>query len=143
MKTTLIGLAALLLFAGAPGTAAAAEDTLAGTLERVSKDQIAAFSRHDVTATLGYAYTKSPAYDEAKTALPSLFSEADTKAEQVGFHYIGHDDELAVARVKVKVTAADAPGFQNNIVDAIMIFHVEDGAWKVWDSYLLGGEPVK
>jgi hypothetical protein len=142
MKTTFIALAALLL-AVAPGTAARAEDALAGTLEKVSKDQIAAFNREDATATLGYAYTKSPAYDEAKTALPSLFSEADAKAEQVGFHYIGHDDEFAFARVKVKVTAADAPGFQNNVVDTIMIFHVEDGAWKVWDSYLLGGEPVK
>jgi hypothetical protein len=141
MKTRILALAALLFIATA-ASSSHAEDALAGVLEKVSKEQIAAFNREDATATLGYAYSKSPAYDVAKAELAALFGEADAKAEQVSFRFIGHDDEFAIARVKVKVTA-DAPDFQNNVVDALMIFHTEDGVWKVWDSYLLGGELVK
>lgn len=140
LLTNLPVLAALVL--STSSTAARADEALANALEKVSKDQIAAFNRKDADATMGYAYTKSPAYDEAKDALASLFSEADAKAEQVSFQYIGHDDEFAVARVKVKVTAKDAPGFQNNVVDALMIFHMEGGRWKVFDSYLLGSQVI-
>jgi hypothetical protein len=128
------------LFVVAPCTAAFADDTLASTLEKVSKDQIAAFNREDAAATLSFAYTKSPAYDTAKSELPALFEESDARAEQIGFQYVGHDDEFAYARVKVKVTAADAPDFQGNTVDALMIFHQEGGSWKVFDSYLLGSQ---
>jgi hypothetical protein len=28
-------------------------------------------------------------------------------------------------------------------VDTIMIFHQEDGKWKVWDAYLVGGQLVE
>jgi hypothetical protein len=140
MKTRMFALAAALLFA----TAAAAErdDALAAALEKVSKDQVAAFNKEDVAATMGFAYSKSPDYDTAKAELGTLFANTDAKAEQVGFTYVGHDDEFAVGRVKVKVTAAD-PGFQNNIVDALIVFHSEGGAWKVWDTYVLGSELVK
>jgi hypothetical protein len=136
-------IAIALLLALLPATAALADDALAAALEKVSKEQIAAFNREDANATLGFAYTKSPAYDTAKAELGTLFAEADARAEQIGFQYIGHDDEFAVARAKVKVTAADAPGFQNNIVDALMIFHMEDGSWKVFDSYLLASQPIQ
>ena len=42
----------------------------------------------------------------------------------------------------MKVTSSDA-GFQNNVVDALMIFHTEGGAWKVWGTYVLGSDFVK
>lgn len=141
MKTWILALAAL-LFVAATADVSRADDALSGTLEAVAKDQIAAFNREDATATLSDAYTKSPAYDTAKEALGTLFSEGDAKGELLAFQYIGHDDEFAVARAKVKVTGAD-PGFQNNVVDGLMIFHTEGGAWKVWDTYVLGSELVK
>jgi hypothetical protein len=141
MKTRPLALvAALLGMAWAP--TARADDELARALEKVSKDQIAAFNREDVAATLGYSHTKSPSYDEAKTELGSQFAELDVKAEQVSFQYIGHDDEFALARVKVKVTA-DAEGFQDNVTDTFTIFHQEGGTWKIWDAYLLGGQLVE
>ena len=111
---------------------------LASALEKVSKDQIAAFNREDAAGTLALAYTKSPTYDAAKAELAALFTATDAKAEQVGFQYIGHDDEFAVARVKVKVTAPGTVGFQDNVVDTLTIFHQEGGRWKPWDVYVLG-----
>jgi hypothetical protein len=137
MKNLMIALAALLL--GVTSGRAALADDLAAVLEKVTKDQIAAFNKEDVDATLAFAYTKSPAYDTARADLPKLFAEEDAKGELVDFKYIGHDDEFAVARVKVKVTADEA-GFQDNIVDSLMLFHFENGAWKVFDSYLLAAK---
>jgi len=139
MRTRFFAVVALLA-AFAPG-AAVADETLAGTLEKLSKDQIAAFNREDAAGTLAFSYTKSPAFDAAKADLPTLFAESDPRAEQVGFQYIGHDEEFAVARVKVKVSA-DAPDFQDNVVDTLMIFHTENGSWKIFDTYLLSGQLV-
>jgi hypothetical protein len=122
---------------------ARADEALASALEKVSKEQIAAFNREDVAATMGYAHTKSPSYDESRTELTAQFSESDPRAEQVAFQYIGHDDEFAVARVKVKVNATAEEGFLDNVVDTITTFHQEDGKWKIWDAYLLGGQLVE
>lgn len=143
MKTRMLALAALLLAIAAGPPAARADDAaLASALEKVSKDQIAAFNKEDAAGTLAFAYSKSPTYDTAKAELATLFAETNAKAEQVSFQYIGHDDEFALARVKVKVTAADQ-GFQNDVVDALMIFHTEDGKWKVFDTHVLGGSLVQ
>ena len=141
MKTRILALAALLV--GTTMAAASfADDALTGALEKVAKDQIAAFNKEDAGATMSFAYTKSPAFDSTKADLAPLFADTNAKAELVSFKYVGHDDEFAVARAKVKVTAPE-PGFQNNVVDALMIFHTEGGAWKVWDTYVLGSELVK
>lgn len=142
MKTRISALAALALAVTFSGVARAADDDLAAALEKVSKDQIAAFNKEDASATMAFAYTKAPGFEAAKAELGPLFKDTDARAEQVGFKYVGHDDEFAVARVKVKVSSAE-PGFQNNIVDTLMIFHTEGGAWKVWDTYVLGSEFVK
>jgi len=142
MTTRSLVLAALVL-AVTWAPSARADEELASALEKVSKEQIAAFNRKDVAATMGYAHTKSPSYDEAKTELTAALGGLDAKAEQVSFRYIGHDDEFALARVKVKVTATGEEGFQDNIVDTIAICHQEGGKWKVWDSYLVGGQLTK
>src|SRR5262245_27489243 len=141
MKASFLSLATALLGL-AFAAAVQAADPLAGALEQVSKDQIAAFNKEDVAATMGYAHPKSPTFDEAKASLTSEFADIDAKAELVSFQYIGHDDEFAVARVKVKVRSS-AEGFDDNVVDTITIFHQEGGKWKVWDAYLVGGQLVK
>src|SRR5262245_57484859 len=130
-------LAAVLLAVTSPALADPDDDSLASALQAVSKDQIAAFNREDVAATMSYAHSKSPDYDTARAELASEFSTLDAKAEQLSFRYVGHDDEFAVARVKVKVTAPDE-GFQDNVVDTLTIFHQEGGSWKLWDVYVLG-----
>lgn len=142
MTARSLALAAALFALDSPA-AAHDEDALAGALEQVSKEQIAAFNREDVAATMGYAHTKSPDYDETRAELSSQFDELDARAEQVSFQYVGHDDEFAVARVKVKVTAPRAEDFQDNVVDTLTIFHQEGGRWKLWDVYVLGSTFVE
>jgi len=134
MKSSRILAAVVLGLALAP--ASHAEDTLAGALESVSKEQIAAFNKEDVAATMSYAHTKSPTYDAAKETLTEYFKDQDLKAEQVSFQLIGHDDEFAYARIKTKVTGPE--GFEGNLSDTVTMFHQEGGKWKVWDAYLFG-----
>jgi hypothetical protein len=141
MKSIVILAATLLGLASVP--AARAQDALISALEKVSTDQIAAFNREDVAATMAYAHTKSPTYDTAKETLTEYFKGQDLKAEQVSFQYIGHDDEFALARVKVKVTSPGTEGFQDTIADTVTLFHQEGGTWKIWDAYLVGGDLVK
>jgi len=142
MKTGHILATAVLVLAWVPATRA--DDTLAGSLEQVSKDQIAAFNREDIAATMSFAHTKSPTYDEAaKEMVTNDFKTEDLKAEELSFQYIGHDDEFAYARVKVKVTSSGTKGFDDNIMDTVTLFHQEGGTWKVWDTYLIGGRLEK
>src|SRR5215470_2329805 len=103
MKTRIPALAVLALAVTLSGVARAADDALAAALEKVTKDQIAAFNREDASATMAFAYTKSPAFDKARAELGPLFKDTDARAEEVDFRFVGHDDEFAVARVKVRV----------------------------------------
>ena len=139
MKTSMA--LAMTLFVSAPATRA--DDGVANALEKVSKDQIAAFNRHDAEATMSYAHTKSPTYDAARETITAAFKDSKPHAEQVSFQYIGHDDEFALARVKVKVTSPGTEAFQPNIVDTVTLFHQENGSWKLWDIYVVGGDLVK
>jgi hypothetical protein len=45
--------------------------------------------------------------------------------------------------VKVKVTSPGTEGFEDNVTDTVTIFHQEGGNWKVWDTYLVGGQLEK
>jgi len=138
MKFTVVMAAALLGLVWVP--AIHADDALAGALEKVSKDQIEAFNRADIAATMALAHSKSPTYQAAEAMLTDYFKDQKLKAEQVSFKYIGHDDEFALARVKVNVTAPEAEGFQPTVADTVTLFHQEGGSWKIWDAYLIGGE---
>jgi hypothetical protein len=67
----------------------------------------------------------------------------DAQTELVGFQYIGHDDEFAVARVKLKTVEQSGEPFSANVLDTITVFHQEDGVWKYWSDHLLGVELVQ
>jgi hypothetical protein len=138
MKSIVILAAALLFFVCVPVTRA--DDTLASVLAQVSKGQIEAFNRADVAATMAYAHTKSPSYDAARETITEYFKNQKLEAEQVSFQYIGHDDEFALARVKVKVRSPGTEGFQPIVTDTVTLFHQEGGSWKIWDAYLVGGQ---
>jgi len=141
MKSTIVLAAALLGLVWVPATHA--DDALAGALEKVSKDQVEAFNRADVKATMALAHTKSPTYEAAEAMLSEYFKDQKLQAEQVSFKYIGHDDEFAMARVKMSVTAPGVEGFEPTVADTVTLFHQEGGSWKVWDAYLIGGQVGK
>jgi hypothetical protein len=129
------GLAALMLVCA--GTAPAHAQLAAGLREALYAN-LNAFNRKDVDATMGTIDSRSPDYAPTKQASETQFEALDVKSEIVAFDYIGHDDEFAVARVKVKTTGKPGSDFTNNTVDSIMIFHQEGGAWKLWSEDILG-----
>jgi hypothetical protein len=87
---------------------------------------------------MSFVHTKSPDYESIRDALAGQFAAQDVTTAVVGFTLMGHDDEFVVARVKGKSTAKTGSGFTNNITDSIVIFHEENGAWRLWDENILG-----
>jgi hypothetical protein len=134
--------ALVLLSLGAPA-ARAAEDPLAGSLRQVVVENLAAFNRKDVGATMSFVDTRSPDYGSTKDEIVEDFKSYDLTAELVGFTLIGHDDEFAVARVKTKTSTKPNSGFVNNEVDAIVIFHQENGAWKLWSQQVIDAKTLQ
>jgi len=134
--TTVLATVALLAFGAQP--ALADEDPLGTALRKAVSDNLAAYDREDVAGTLSTIDSDSPDYESTKDALAAQFKDLDVTTSLVAFTLIGHDDEFAVARVKVKTTGKAGSGFTDNTVDSIMVFHMQDGSWKLWGEEVLG-----
>ena len=130
--------AALLLCGPSGASAGQDDDGLAEALRAVVAGQVAAYDKKDAAAAMSFVDTRSPDYDSTKAAIAEQFEGPAVSVEVADFDYIGHDDEFAVARVKLKSTAKQDSAFVANTVDSIMIFHVQDGAWKIWTEKVLG-----
>ncbi len=111
---------------------------LAPALQQVMESNLASFNRKDLAGTMATIHTKSPDYASTQAVLQSQFQDLDVTTKMLDFDLIGHDDEFAVARAKVQTTGKPGSGFADNTVDAIMVFHQEGGAWKLWDEDVLG-----
>ena len=123
-----------------PSAARADDDALTAALRQVVAGNIAAFNKEDADATMSYVDTDSPDYEMTKNELPGMFKDYDLTSELVSFTLIGHDDEFAVARVRQKTTGKTQSHFADNTVDSIMIFHQENGSWRLWSEEVLGVE---
>ncbi|UCE87571.1 MAG: hypothetical protein JSU66_07610 [Deltaproteobacteria bacterium] len=135
---------ALFLLAVTSGSVARADANaeLEATLREVTEKSLAAYDRENAQEAIAYVHTRSPDYEGTRLALQKQFEDLDVRPELVYFDFIGHDDEFAVARVKLKTVATDDSAFQNNIVDSILLFHQEDGVWKAWSDHILGVELI-
>jgi hypothetical protein len=121
--------------------AGATEDRgLSAELRSVVEQNLAAYNREDAAGAMNFIHTKSPEYSATQGALPGQFEVLDARTELVGFHYIGHDNEFAVARVKLKTVDQSEEPFSANVIDTITVFHQEDGVWKYWSDHILGVE---
>jgi hypothetical protein len=129
---------ALLLSGSTAAFADKDDDSPADALRAAVTGQVAAYDKKDLTAAMSFVDTASPDYDSTKAAIAEQFEGPAVSVQVADFKYIGHDDEFAVARVKLKSTAKPDSGFVDNTVDSIMIFHFQDGAWKIWTEKVLG-----
>lgn len=140
MKARLcIGIAALALYCAGTSPAQA---QLAPALEYAWSLNLEAFNRKDIDAAMATIDSRSPDYAATKQALESLFKDHDLSAEVVKFQLVGHDDEFAIARIKTKTVGKPDSGFSSNIVDAMAIFHQENGTWKLWSEEILAVEMI-
>jgi hypothetical protein len=120
------------------GMAGAAEDELATTLHGLVQENLRAYDAEDADGVLRTMHSRSPEYDPTKAALPGQFAAQDLAVQLVDFRYIGHDDEFAVARVKTRLTSPPGAGFEDNVVDTIVLFHREGPVWKLWSDDVIG-----
>ncbi|MDX2170584.1 MAG: hypothetical protein SF182_26160 [Deltaproteobacteria bacterium] len=133
-SAALVAVATLVALAASPVAA-----QLAPAIQYVLDNNLASFNKRDLNATMNTIDTRSPDYASTKAALEEQFKELDVTASLVKFTLIGHDDEFVVARASIRTAAK--PGtkdFVDNTIDAILLFHMEGGAWKLWDETILG-----
>jgi len=130
-----VQVAALLGLAAAAG---ATDDKLAATLRGVVQDNLRAYDAEDADGAMRSVHTRSPQYEPTRAALPEQFQDLDVTAKLTDFKYMGHDDEFAVARVKIQVEGPSGSVFVNNTTDDIVLFHQEGGIWKLWTNEVLG-----
>jgi hypothetical protein len=138
---TIVVLAALLGLA--VGAGAADKNPLATTLQGVVEDHVRAYNARDVQGAMRDVHSQSPEYDSTKAAMEEQFRDLPVTAQLVDFKYMGHDDEFAVARMKLKIAGPPTSQFQNNVVDEVMLFHQQGGTWKLWSDDVLGVEFVE
>ena len=143
MKRLGLILASLVFSMIAGTTVAGSDDGLEATFRQLVEDNLAAFNREDVSGTMRYIHTKSPEYGSTQDVLSSQFEALDARTKLIELHYMGHDDEFAVARVKLKTVNESDAAFEANVLDTIVLFHMEDGAWKYWSTQILGAEFVR
>jgi hypothetical protein len=139
MYRVIVPLAAAVL--GIAGAARAAEDKLTTTLRGVVEENVRAYDARDTDAFLRTLHPQSPGFEATKAVLSDQFREGDIKVTLVDYRYIGHDDEFAVARVKMKTVAPPgSTGFQSNVTDSVVLFHRDEfaRAWKLWSEDVLG-----
>ncbi len=142
MKRLGLILASLVLALAAGTTVAGRDQGLSETFRQLVEDKLAAFNREDASATMRYIHTKSPEYSSTQHVLEGQFAALDARTELVDLRYMGHDDEFAVARVKLKTVNESGAPFEANLVDTLAVFHQEGGVWKYWSDYVLGAEFV-
>jgi hypothetical protein len=133
-----VQLAALLGLAAV--AAGAADDELAATLRGVVEENLRAYDAEDARGVQRTMHTRSPEYSPTVTAVTRQLDDDDLTVRLVDFKYMGHDDEFAVARVKIKVEGPPGSVYVNNTTDNIVLFHQEGGTWKLWTDEILGVE---
>lgn len=145
MTTTIrlvTALAAVLGLAAVAG-ATSHDKQLTTTLRKVVEDNVSAYNAKDVDGVMRGIHTRSPEYASTKAAIEEQFRTVPATAQLVDFRFIGHDDEFAIARMKLKIAGPPTSDFQDDVVDSVMLFHQENGTWKLWTDEVLGVEFVE
>ena len=133
-------IATLALLGGGAGVASAfvMDGPLIASLRQVMANNFEAYNKKDINALVAGIDSRSPDYEATKNAAAEQFKTLDVNTALVDFVPMGHDDEFAVARIKAKTTGKPGSGFADNTVDAIVLFHQENGQWKLWSEDVLG-----
>jgi hypothetical protein len=139
MKKSILMTAGLAAGLGLAGAASAATDAeLSAATKAVVESNLSGYNAENPDAAMSAVHKSSPEYASTQAALAEQFRDLDVKATLVDFDYMGHDDEFIVARVKTKLTGPPGSGFADNVVDSLVLFHQENGVWKLWSDEVLG-----
>ena len=94
----------------------------ASDIEKAVKENIKHTQNEDVDAVMKSLHSQSPSYLPSQQMIQQLFPAYDLKYELLSFQFVGEDGEYAYARIKQSTKKVSGPAFQNNIIDALMVF---------------------
>ena len=121
----------LLPIASAQNTdSAEVEAAIQTTLEQ----NFTAANEEDVVGYLLTVHFDSPVYVVTQDALEPQFRRYDLDFELLELRLLTVDGDYAVARGKQKVTKLGESDFEDNITEALYVFHQELGVWKLWQQ---------
>ena len=88
----------------------------------------------DMEAVVATMHPDSLSYYPSKHMMRQLFPEYDLKYVLLDYKFLGSDADYAYARVLIRTTKIEGPGFWDNEIDAIQAFKKENGQWKLFSQ---------
>lgn len=142
LRNSLGAIAAAVLLAAGLITAGTSKDAPKEDVAAIAKALVVrnleALNKEDVDGSMATIHRESPIYASTRQAMAGAAARYDLRYELLSFGYIGADEEYAVARVSQKTSKLQGPGFRDNVIDMMHVFRKHKGAWKFWQSALLG-----
>lgn len=108
-------------------------DTESDVLE-VVVDNFKALDQEDVPAYMDTIHTQSLMYKTTENALNLTFRIYDLEYDLQKVSFIGADDKYAYVKVVFETRKLKGPAFQNNQIEALIVFKQDNGEWKMWSQ---------
>ena len=104
----------------------------------VLQANIDAMNNEDVTAYMACLDPSSPAYDQTKTTLQTMFATYRLYVELSDVQVRDVSDSVAHVHVVITTRKLNGPAFKDNRVTAVMELHKVHGDWKIYGQTISG-----
>ncbi|MBD1574026.1 hypothetical protein HC725_12190 [Vibrio sp. S17_S38] len=108
--------------------------TTESLVRQVIDENLDASQREDSDAYMATMHSQSLAWIPTKKAIQGIFGNYKLNYYLEQFHYIAQENEYAYARVWIRTTKVSGPSFNNNKLEALIVFKKEGEKWKVWSQ---------
>lgn len=103
-------------------------------VRQVLEQNLVASQQEDIDAYMTTMHTQSLAWIPTKNQLEMTFSNFDLNYHLDSFDYVAEDNEYAYAKIWLKTTKNAGGAFNDNRLQALVVFKQEKGAWKIWSQ---------
>ena len=126
MKKILCTLLTVMTF----GASAGVSDDVRQTLEENLKYS----QQENMDGMMSTIHRSSPNYMATGQAMNQLFPAYDLKYSLISYNFVGEEGGYAYIRIVQRTEKVAGPEFNNNELEALMIFKQENGKWKLWSQ---------
>lgn len=110
----------------------------------VVRANVKAMEAEDMDAALATIHPKSPAYEQAREPIATIFKDYDLsyELEKVEVSQVAVA-EIRVAFAMVTRRRTGAEGFTDNRVEGFHLVRRDGNGWKIWETRILQATPVE
>ncbi len=103
-------------------------------VKQVLEQNLVASQQEDMDAYMATMHTQSLSWIPTKQQIEMAFNNFDLTYQLDSFDYVGEDNEYAYAKIWLKTTKKSGGAFNDNKLQALVVFKQENGAWKIWSQ---------